>query len=59
MTTKYGKDDKKARVAFSPKQLCSLEEFFATSNFPKATERKEIASKLNVSPHSIQVRQLW
>ena len=49
------KDDKKTRVVFSPKQLCLLEEHFAANNFPKATERKEIASKLNVSPHSIQV----
>ena len=57
------KDDKRARVAFSPKQLCMLEECFATNRFPKATERKEIASKLNVNPHSIQVctmhKQPW
>lgn len=49
---------KKPRAMFSPRQLYMLDEFFTANNFPKAKEREEIASKLQICPHSVQVTSL-
>ena len=45
----------KPRSMFSPHQLYMLDEYFAANHFPKAKEREEIASKLHICPHSVQV----
>ena len=46
---------KKTRMAFTPHQLYMLEEYFESNQFPKAKEREEIASKLNIAQQNVRV----
>lgn len=48
-------NSKKPRAMFSPHQLYKLDESFVANNFPKAKKREEIASELQMCPHSVQV----
>ncbi len=54
-----GSSSKKPRKVFMPHQLSALEEYYILDQFPKRGIREEIASRLSLSPHSIQVREGW
>lgn len=56
MNSQYAhKKNFKSRTMYSPHQVCFLEERFVEQDFPNKKQREDIAKKIEMTEHHVQV----